>query len=166
VLFNPSTNADDDDDDDDGSADALEIMDEFDLVVAVVVPPRGRTPEVVDVANKFLLLLLLDADNDDTTALLLVDVDSEDSSSSDSRNNNNAVALEWTIMLCGGAEEGPSGTRHRSPPTTIPMTRWHAQSPMVRRATSVSERRATTRGSRSYAIAPVVAIPDLPTCHV
>ena len=93
VLFNPSTSADDDDDEDDGSADALEIMDEFDFVV---VPPRGRTPKVVDVANK--LLLLLDADNDDTTALL-VDVDSEDSSSSDSRNSKADALEEWTIMI-------------------------------------------------------------------
>jgi hypothetical protein len=98
VLFNPSTNADDDDDEDDGSADALEIMDEFDFVAAVVVPPRGRTPKVVDVADKFLLFLL--DDNDEaTTALLLVDVDSEDSSSSDSRNNNAVALEEWTIMI-------------------------------------------------------------------
>jgi hypothetical protein len=34
VLFSPSTNADDDDDDDDD--DDVEIMDEFDVLVAVV----------------------------------------------------------------------------------------------------------------------------------
>lgn len=41
-----------------------------------------------------------------------------------------------------------------------------AQSPMVRRGTSVSERRATRRGSHAYAIALVVAILDLPTYPV